>query len=74
MSIPKEIEGSPVVQYSTDPNFAICQYGEEENFYLYGCDSDWNTTSDTWHGSIEDAQKQAAVENAGVSPNWNDVN
>src|SRR3712207_8289515 len=30
---------------------AICQYEGESSFYLFGCDEEWNSVTDTWHGS-----------------------
>ena len=52
---------------------AICQYPGELCFYLFGCDSDWNEITDTWHQTIEDAKKQAEFEYAGISQTWADV-
>jgi hypothetical protein len=49
---------------------AICQYEGEDCFYLFGCDSDWNPVTDTWHQSIEDAKAQAEFEYEGVSGTW----
>src|SRR5919205_2967015 len=41
---------------------AICQYAGESHYYLLGCDEDWNTRTDTWHETIEDAKAQAEFE------------
>jgi hypothetical protein len=49
---------------------AICRYDEEVGFYLFGCDGHWNTITDTWHGSLEDAKEQAEWEYAGVTQTW----
>ena len=49
---------------------AICQYPDEDAFYLFGCDADWSTVTDTWHPSIEEAKAQAAFEYEGVSLTW----
>ncbi len=49
---------------------AICQYEGEESFYLFGCDSEWKSVTDTWHQSLEDAMAQAEFEYAGVSNSW----
>ena len=49
---------------------AICQFDGEDTFYLFGCDSDWNTVTDTWHQSLADAQVQAAFEYEGISETW----
>jgi hypothetical protein len=48
---------------------AICR-DAEGGFYLFGCDAEWNTVTDTWHESVEDAQHQAEFEHAGVSETW----
>jgi hypothetical protein len=52
---------------------AICQYAGETAFYLFGCDAEWNTVTDTWHETLKDALKQAEFEYEGVSGTWNVV-
>lgn len=49
---------------------AICQYENDTAFYLFGCDADWKSVTDTWHQSIEDARDQAEFEYAGSSQTW----
>jgi hypothetical protein len=49
---------------------AICQYGGEDAFYLFGCDPDWQTVTDTWHQTLDDAKHQAEFEYEGVSKTW----
>ena len=49
---------------------AICQYEGEDSFYLFGCDEDWNSVTDTWHESVEDAKAQAEFEYEGVNTTW----
>lgn len=49
---------------------AICQYEGENSFYLFGCDEDWQSITDTWHKTLEDAKDQAEFEYAGVSKVW----
>lgn len=49
---------------------AICKYEGEDAYYLFGCDEIWETLTDTWHQSIDDAKKQAEFEYAGVSATW----
>lgn len=49
---------------------AICQYEGEENFYLFGCDENWNTITDTWHETLEDAKDQAEFEYEGTNKTW----
>jgi hypothetical protein len=70
MNIPREIDSALVILYSTDPKLAICQYGGEENFYLYGCDENWESKSDTWHANIEDAKRRAESDHEGVTLTW----
>jgi hypothetical protein len=52
---------------------AICQYTGESAYYLFGCDSEWNTVTDTWHETLEEALEQAEFEYEGVSQTWNVV-
>lgn len=49
---------------------AICQYERENCFYLFGCDEDWNTVTDTWHKTLEEAKAQAEFEYEGVNKTW----
>jgi hypothetical protein len=51
---------------------AICGAGHEA-FYLFGCDGDWNTVTDTWHETLEGALEQAEFEYEGVTATWNVV-
>ena len=52
---------------------AICQYEGEEAYYLFGCDAEWNTVTDTWHESLEEALNQAEFEYEGVTATWSIV-
>jgi hypothetical protein len=49
---------------------AICKYDGEDCFYLFGCDTEWNAVTDTWHQTLDDAHKQAEFEYEGVSATW----
>jgi hypothetical protein len=49
---------------------AIGQYADHKAFYLFGCDSDWQCVTDTWHQTLEEAQQQAEFEYAGVNKTW----
>lgn len=49
---------------------AICQYGGESSYYLFACDAEWNSVTDTWHPTLEDAKEQAEFEYEGVSKTW----
>ncbi|HKQ37770.1 MAG TPA: hypothetical protein VJ063_06800 [Verrucomicrobiae bacterium] len=52
---------------------AICQYAGEGAFYLFGCDSDWQAVTDTWHQTLDDAKHQAEFEYEGISKTWIDA-
>ena len=52
---------------------AICQYQGKDGYYLFGCDSNWDCLTDTWHDSLEDALSQAEFEYEDVSKTWNVV-
>ncbi len=49
---------------------AICQDEGEAAYYLFGCDSEWNSVTDTWHETLEAALEQAEFEYSGVSGTW----
>ena len=49
---------------------AICRYEGDENVYLFGCDAEWNSVTDTWHQTIEEAMNQAEFEYEGVANTW----
>lgn len=51
---------------------AICQYARDDAYYLFGCDADWNTVTDTWHQTLDEAKQQAEFEYEGVSDTWQD--
>jgi len=70
MVVPKEISGARVILFAPERNLAICQYEGDDGFYLFGCDENWNSESDTWHSSLDDAKKQAAFEYEGIEPVW----
>jgi hypothetical protein len=53
---------------------AICQYENENDYYLFYCDDNWSVLTDTWHEKIEGAKHQAEFEYAGISKCWNAVN
>ena len=50
---------------------AICRSKGEKGCYLFGCDEQWNTITDTWHESLEDALQQAEFEYEGITKTWN---
>src|SRR5688500_12998465 len=47
------------VLQSQAASLAICQYEGEDGFYLFGCDENWHSFTDTWHETLEDAKRQA---------------
>jgi hypothetical protein len=49
---------------------AICQYDGDTAYYLFGCDENWTSRSDTWHESIEDAKDQGEFEYEGTKLTW----
>jgi hypothetical protein len=49
---------------------AICKYEVDPGYYLFYCDPEWNPVTDTYHGSVEAAKKQASMEYEGVSDTW----
>ena len=49
---------------------AICRVQEAEEFFLFGCDADWNVVTDTWHQSLDEAKDQAEWEYEGVNQTW----
>ena len=52
---------------------AICQPTEGRDFFLFGCDGDWNVITDTWHQTLDEAKKQAEFEYEGIGKTWIDV-
>jgi len=49
---------------------AICRYPGDVGYYLFGCDSDWNSVTDTFHETVEQAKSQAEFEYQHVSLTW----
>lgn len=49
---------------------AICRYANEEGYFLFGCNAAWESISDTWHPTLEDAKTQAEFDYAGVWTTW----
>jgi hypothetical protein len=45
---------------------AICQYEGEDYCYLFGCDENWDSVTDTTHQSLEEALDQAEYEYTGI--------
>ena len=58
-------------QQIEDPKgLAICQYDGDDAYYLFGCNEEWESQSDTWHETLDDAKCQAEFEYAGTSLTW----
>ena len=53
---------------------AICTYNEEEGFYLFGCNDEWESITDTFHDTVKDAMHQAEFEYSGTTNSWIKVN
>ena len=49
---------------------AICTYDNGESFYLFGCNEAWESITDTFHTTIEEAMDQAEFEYEGTSGHW----
>ena len=45
---------------------AICKYDNQIGYYLFGCDENWQSITDTYHNSVEDAMKQGEFEYEGT--------
>ena len=50
---------------------AICRHDGEDAYYLFGCDERWNSITDSWHVTLDDALSRAEQEYEGVSKTWN---
>lgn len=61
------IGGQKVSQTSC---LAICKYDNDSGYYLFGCDNDWNTITDTYHDNIENAKAQAEFEFINTMETW----
>ncbi len=49
---------------------AICKYDEDPGYYLFYCDTEWHTLTDTLHDTIDAAKEQAEFEYEGSSGTW----
>lgn len=59
------VAGEPQAPFA---GLAICQ--SEDGYFLFYCDEDWNTVTDTWHASLAEAKEQAEFEYEGVGDTW----
>ena len=58
------------VLYESMAGLAICQYPGESCYYIFGCNSEWQEITDTWHETLEQAKEQAEFEYDGITPTW----
>jgi len=49
---------------------AIYRSDDGNGYYLFGCDSEWEVVTDTWHPTIEEAKSQAEFEYPGIAEHW----
>ena len=49
---------------------AICGGSESNGYMLFGCDAEWNTVTDTWDQTADDALDQAEYDYPGVEEWW----
>jgi hypothetical protein len=49
---------------------AICKYDNDPGCYLFGCDENWSSITDTYHDSIEEAKEQAEFEYKNSAATW----
>jgi hypothetical protein len=49
---------------------AICQYPGETEYYLFGCDGEWQAITDSWHQTLDEARRQAEFEYEGAAKSW----
>lgn len=70
-----KIDGAKVIKYTQSNEFgfvefengenqvinvlAICNYNQEEEYYLFACDEQFNVLGDTFHYTIEEAMNFA---------------
>jgi hypothetical protein len=46
---------------------AICATSNGNGVVLFSCDTNWEYMTDTWHRTVEEAQRQAEFEYAGLT-------
>ena len=64
------VGGTPIENFH---GLAICQYQNDNWFYLFYCDSSWEAITDTYHASILNAKEQAEFEYTNTANAWLDV-
>lgn len=62
-SVPATLGDLPVVSADADHRVAICHDAEATGgYFVFGCDRDWMTETDSWHETLEDAIRQVKFE------------
>ena len=49
---------------------AICRDRDDSSYYLLYCNEAWESITDTWHETLEDAKAQAGFEYEGIDASW----
>ena len=49
---------------------AICKYDNDTGYYLFYCNRNWETITDTFHDTVEDAKDQAEFEFSNTVSTW----
>lgn len=79
-TVPLFVAGLPVIAYTRlDPavdtplgrvvGLAVCRE-PEGGIYLFGCGAEWQSITDTWHETLDDALHQADYEQEGRALRW----
>jgi hypothetical protein len=63
-STSREFDGHPI------EGVAICHAEGQDAYYVFGCDKNWQTLTDTWHQTFVEAQLQADSEYPGSQGRW----
>jgi hypothetical protein len=65
--VPKVLGGLLVVLVAAEQRIAICHDADDSGgYFLFGCDDDWNTETDSWHETLEHALRQVEFEFPGA--------
>ena len=51
---------------------AICKYDDNEDYYIFYCDSDWNVMTDLCRETLDAALGSAELEYKGITKHWKD--
>jgi hypothetical protein len=49
---------------------AICTYNNDKGYYLFYCNENWETITDAWHETMEEAVDQAVFEYTNTENGW----